>query len=66
MKIMIAGGSKKDYEKVKKALIKNKIKFKQNPHKYHTEVPAYIFQFTERERKKALNTISAIQKSWMV
>ena len=66
MKIMIAGGSKREYNKVKKALIENKIKFKQTPRGYHSQVPAYVFQFAEKDRKKALDTISAIQKSWMI
>lgn len=66
MKIMIPGGNKKDYERVRKALIKNGVKFKHTPRAYHSQIPAYIFEFTERDRRKGLNIISKIQKSWMV
>ena len=66
MKIMIAGNNKKEYTKVKNMLKKYNIKYKQNPCSYHTQVPAYVFEFYEKDRKKALDLISKKLKSWMI
>lgn len=57
MKIMIAGGNKRSYQKQKNLLKNAGVKYTQKPRAYHSQTPAYILTIDNRYADKAKNVL---------